>query len=200
MVNLYRKSSTFKVLHITLDNLKEIELNDIIVYDNKGIIVQVGRGYFDNGKSIEIGGTIKRKIKKDFSKKENFVIKSENSYSMNTRYDLYIYKDNVDLQFLGFKNETGFVMAEYSLNGGEFSELYKNLCEKKYELKEEFKRTYDEIKYYDLPYEKEKLQKMLDKMVEINNKTLEIEKRINDFDVETMVKEKEEILKRLEEK
>lgn len=197
MEKLYKNSSFYRVLYVTLDNLKEIELNNIIVYDEKGIIVQVGVGYFDNDADIEIKGTIKRKIKKDFSKKENFVIKSENSYSANTRYDLYIYRNNVDLQFLGFEKRIDLILGKYSLNGGEFSNVYKKLYENKPELREEFEEIWNKIKYYNLPYEKEELQKMLDKMAEINSKILEIEQRIKDFNVDTMNEDVEKIVNRL---
>ena len=198
MGKLHKNSSFYRVLYVTLDNLKEIELNNIIVYDEKGIIVQVGVGYFDNDADIEIKGTIKRKIKKDFSKKENFVIKSEDNYSTYIRYDLYIYRNNVDLQFLGFEKQIDLILAKYSLNSGEFSNVYKKLYENKPELIEEFEEIWNKIKYYNLPYKKEELQKMLDKMAEINGKILEIEQRIKDFNVDTMKKEREEILKRFQ--
>lgn len=198
MEKLHKNSSFYRVLYITLDSLKEIELNNIIVYDEKGIIVQVGVGYFDNDADIEIKGTIKRKIKKDFSKKENFVIKSEDNYSTHIRYDLYIYRDNVDLQFLGFEKQIDLILAKYSLNGGEFSNVYKKLYENKHELRKEFEEIWNKIKYYNLPYEKEELQKMLDQMAEINGKILEIEQRIKDFNVDIMKKEREEILKRFQ--
>lgn len=74
---LYRKSNWYRVLYVTLENGTEIELNSIIVYDKNGIIVKNEYGYFDNDKTIEIKGEIKRKIKIDFSKTENFVIKSK---------------------------------------------------------------------------------------------------------------------------
>lgn len=196
MANLYRKADWHRVLYITLENGTEIELNSIIVYDKNGIIAKNKYGYFDNDKTIEIKGEIKRKIKVDFSKTENFVIKSKKDYAEN-RYDLYIYKDNASLQFLGFEKQIDLILAKYSLNGGEFSNVYKRLYEDKFELKEEFEEICNKIKYYVLPYEKEELQKMLDKMAEINGKMLEIEQRIKDFNVDTMNEDVEKIVNRL---
>ena len=196
MASLYRKSNWYRVLYVTLENGTEVELNSIIVYDKNGIIVKNGYGYFDNDKTIEIKGEIKRKIKIDFSKTENFVIKSKKDYTEN-RYDLYIYKDNASLQFLGFRKQIDIILADYNLNGGEFAKYVKPPGENKFNLKEQFEEEYNKIHLYDLPHDKEELQQIFDKMTEINNKMLEEKQKIEDFNVDTMKKEREEILKRL---
>ena len=137
MASLYRKANWYRVLYVTLENGTEVELNSIIVYDKNGIIAKNEYGYFDNDKTIEIKGEIKRKIKVDFSKTENFVIKSKKDYTEN-RYDLYIYKDNASLQFLGFRKSIDIILADYTLNGGEFTNYVKSLGENKYNLKKQF--------------------------------------------------------------
>ena len=60
MANLYRKSNWYRVLYVTLENGTEIELDSIIVYNKNGIIAKNEYGYFDNDKTIEIKGEIKR--------------------------------------------------------------------------------------------------------------------------------------------
>lgn len=197
MANLYRKSNWYRVLYVTLENGTEIELDSIIVYNKNGIIAKNEYGYFDNDKTIEIKGEIKRKIKVDFSKTENFVIKSKKDYTEN-RYDLYIYKDNASLQFLGFRKSIDIILADYSLNGGEFTNYVKSLGENKYNLKKQFEEEYNKIHLYDLPHDREELKQIFDKMTEINNKLLEEKQKIEDFNVNTMKKEREEILKRFQ--
>ena len=197
MARLYRKSNWYRVLYVTLENGTEIELNSIIVYDKNGIIAKNEYGYFDNDKTVEIKGEIKRKIKVDFSKTENFVIKSKKDYTEN-RYDLYIYKDNSSLQFLGFRKQIDIILADYNLNGGEFTNYVKSLGENKYNLKKQFEEEYNKIHLYDLPHNREELQQIFDKMTEINNKMLEEKQKIENFNVDTMKKEREEILKRFQ--
>lgn len=197
MANLYRKSNWYRVLYVTLENGTEIELDSIIVYNKNGIIAKNEYGYFDNDKTIEIKGEIKRKIKVDFSKTENFVIKSKKDYTEN-RYDLYIYKDNASLLFLGFRKSIDIILADYNLNGGEFTNYVKSLGENKYNLKKQFEEEYNKIHLYDLPHNREELQQIFDKMTEINNKLLEEKQKIEDFNVNTMKKEREEILKRFQ--
>ena len=197
MANLYRKSNWYRVLYVTLENGTEIELNSIIVYDKNGIIVKNEYGYFDNDKTIEIKGEIKRKIKVDFSKTENFVIKSKKDYTEN-RYDLYINKDNARLQSIGLRKSIDIILADYRLNGGEFTNYVKSLGENKYNLKKQFEEEYNKIHLYDLPHDSEELKQIVEKMTEINNKLLEEKQKIEDFNVNTMKKEREEILKRFQ--
>lgn len=70
--------------------------------------------------------------------------------------------------------------------------------ENKYNLKKQFEEEYNKIHLYDLPHNREELQQIFDKMTEINNKLLAEKQKIEDFNVNTMKKEKEEILKRFQ--
>ena len=101
---LFKIEDWYRVLHIRLENGNVIELGNIIVYDEKGIIIDTGYGYFDNDVEISINGNVVRKIKEDFTKKINYIIKIKESYSNESRYALYIHKNNINLKFLEFKN------------------------------------------------------------------------------------------------
>ena len=195
---LFKIEDWYRVLHIRLENGNVIELGNIIVYDEKGIIIDTGYGYFDNDVEISINGNVVRKIKEDFTKKINYIIKIKESYSNESRYTLYIHKNNINLKFLGFKKQIDYVLACYELNGGKSSRVCKSLSENKYELQTEFKEKLESIKYYNLPYEKEELKDIFDKLTEINNNLLSISKKIEDFDIKTMKNEEKEIRDRIE--
>ena len=51
---LFKIEDWYRVLHIRLENGNVIELGNIIVYDEKGIIIDTGYGYFDNDVEISI--------------------------------------------------------------------------------------------------------------------------------------------------
>lgn len=198
MKKLFTIADWYRVLHIRLENGNVVELGNIIVYDEKGIIVDTNAGYFDNNVEISINGNIVRKIKEDFTKEINYIIKIKEDFSHESRYALYIHKNNINLKFLGFKKQIDYVLACYELNGGEFSKVYKRLGGNKYELQTEFKEKLNSIKCYGLPYEKEKLKGIFDKLTEINNNLLSISKEIEDFDIKTMKNKEKEIRDRIE--
>ena len=195
---LFKTVEWYRPLHIKLENGNVIELGNIIVYDEKGIIIDTGYGYFNNDIEISINGNVVRKIKEDFTKKINYIIKIKESYSNESRYALYIHKNNINLKFLGFKKQIDYILACYELNGGKISRLCKSLSGNKYELQTEFKEKLESIKYYNLPYEKEELKDIFDKLTEINNNLLSISKKIEDFDIKTMKNEEKEIRDRIE--
>lgn len=195
---LFKIEDWYRVLHIRLENGNVIELGNIIVYDEKGIIIDTGYGYFDNDVEISINGNVVRKIKEDFTKKINYIIKIKENYSNESRYALYIHKNNINLKFLEFKKQIDYILACYELNGGKISRLCKSLSGNKYELQTEFKEKLESIKYYNLPYEKEELKDIFDKLTEINNNLLSISKKIEDFDIKTMKNEEKEIRDRIE--
>ena len=71
------------------------KLNNILFYNDDGIIYQTGHGWFNSEFSttsfnIRLSTTkpIKRKIKIDFSKNEPFIIKHNDTYEVS--YDLYL--------------------------------------------------------------------------------------------------------------
>lgn len=194
---LYRKSDWYRPLYTITKSGNEVELNNIIIYDEKGIVVQTKCGYFDNDKGIDIKGEIVKKIKENFTKKENYVLKGKEQYSNNTVYDLYVYRDNVNLQFLGFEKSADLIIAKYDINGGEFRILYTTISGNKYIYENRFKELKDEIKNYSLPMEEEELDMICEELIEVNKKIIEEKKRIKDFKLENMEEEAQKIVNRL---
>lgn len=194
---LYKKADWYRPLYTITKSGNEVELNNIIIYDEKGIVVQTKCGYFDNDKGIDIKGEIVKKIKENFTKKENYVLKGEEQYSNNTVYDLYVYRDNVNVQFLGFEKTLSFIMVKYNVNGGEFKTLYKTIEGNKYIYENRFKELKNGIKDYSLPMEEEELDMICKELIEVNKKIIEEKKRIKDFKIESMEEEAQKIVNRL---
>lgn len=194
---LYKKADWYRPLYTITKSGNEVELNNIIIYDEKGIVVQTKCGYFDNDKGIDIKGEIVKKIKENFTKKENYVLKGKEQYSNNTVYDLYVYRDNVNLQFLGFEKSADLIMAKYNINGGEFRILYTTISGNKYIYENRFKELKDEIKNYSLPMEEEELDMICEELIEVNKKIIEEKKKIKDFKLENMEEEAQKIVNRL---
>lgn len=194
---LYKKADWYRPLFVTLENGDEVQLDSIVVYDENGIVVQNNYGYFDNDMEIEIKEEVKRKRKENYNQKENYVVRSKKDYSNDIVYKLYIYRDNVNLQFLGFEKVTDLIMAKYNINGGEFRILHTTISGNKYIYGNRFKELKNEIKDYSLPMDEEELDMICKELIEVNKKIIEEEKRIKDFKIESMEEEAQKIVNRL---
>lgn len=195
---LYKKADWYRPLFVTLENGDEVQLDSIVVYDENGIVVQNNYGYFDNDMEIEIKEEVKRKRKENYNQKENYVLRSKKDYSNDIVYKLYIYRDNVNLQFLGFEKVTDLIMAKYNINGGKFRILHTTISGNKYIYENRFKELKNEIKDYSLPMDEEELDMICKELIEVNKKIIEEKKRIEDFKIESMEEEAQKIVNRLE--
>lgn len=195
---LYKQTDWYRPLFVTLENGDEVQLDSIVVYDENGIVVQNNYGYFDNDMEIEIKEEVKRKRKENYNQKENYVVRSKKDYSNDIVYKLYIYRDNINLQFLGFEKVTDLIMAKYNINGGEFRILHTTISGNKYIYGNRFKELKNEIKDYSLPMDEEELDMICKELIEVNKKIIEEKKRIEDFKIESMEEEAQKIVNRLE--
>lgn len=194
---LYRQAGWYRPLFVTLENGDEVQLDGIVVYDENGIVIENNYGYFDNDMEIEIKEEVKRKRKENYNQKENYVLRSKKDYSNDIVYKLYIYRDNVNLQFLGFEKTADLIMAKYSINGGEFKILYTTISGNKYIYENRFKELKNSIKDYSLPMDEEELDMICKELTEVNKKIIEEKKRIEDFKIESMGEEAQKIVNRL---
>ena len=195
---LYKQTDWYRPLFVTLENGDEVQLDSIVVYDENGIVVQNNYGYFDNDMEIEIKEEVKRKRKENYNQKENYVVRSKKDYSNDIVYKLYIYRDNINLQFLGFEKVTDLIIAKYNINGGEFRILHTTISGNKYIYGNRFKELKNEIKDYSLPMDEEELDMICKELIEVNKKIIEEKKRIEDFKIESMEEEAQKIVNRLE--
>lgn len=77
-------------------NGKTKKVKNIIIYDNNGIVLEVGRGWFDNRNeysTLELptdSDEVKLRRKEDFSRNEVFAVKSMDRFAESNDVDLYI--------------------------------------------------------------------------------------------------------------
>ena len=119
-------------------------LNNIVFYNEDGIVMDVGKGWFGQnsfGVTIATSKPCKRKIKVNFSKNETFVIKSDDC-TYDKRYNLYIPINDVMITTTYIKDDIG-IRANHKfvdLNDHEciWSEYVKTFYTMKYDITEKF--------------------------------------------------------------
>ena len=135
-------------------------LNNIVFYNEDGIVMDVGKGWFGQnsfGVTIATSKPCKRKIKVNFSKNETFVIKSDNC-TYDKRYELYIPITDVMITTTYIKDDIG-IKANHKfidLNGHEciWSEYVKTFYNMKYDISEKFVveiKKLEKLSYANIP-------------------------------------------------
>lgn len=136
------KTPLWNPLTVYLDS-GSYPLNNIVFYNEDGIVMDVGEGWFGQnsfGVTIATSKPCKRKIKVNFSKNETFVIKSD--YAYDKRYNLYIPITDVMITTTYIKDDIG-IKANHKfidLNEHEciWSEYVKSFYTIKYDITEKF--------------------------------------------------------------
>lgn len=102
-------------------NNKGYELDNIIIYNESGIIAETSCGWFreqyNNNNTFKDSATIdpihlRKSV--DLTKKENFIIK-DNDRTYETRYILYIYYKNVNFKALEIKTDGFWIEGFYQI-------------------------------------------------------------------------------------
>ena len=203
MKNLVRQESCWNPFFAITDKGNIFELDNIIIYSEQGELIETGRGWFDHGNNnfetndgLEIKPEIKRKTKINFTKKENFVIKSpENNYRLETRYTLYIYYKNIDYKYNGITLDSFFLNINYTIQNQYtytmvIGDKHKISDKIKYNdtLKENFKKI--DTYYMDCkPTEFLKALKDIEKTFKKYQKQVEIEKTYTNENITETIRE-----------
>ena len=186
-----------------MENGKQVTLNNIVIYDKKGIIFETGSGYFDNDIEIEIKDNIVLKRKEDFTKKVNFVISNNKKSILDNalKCTLYIYKNNVNVKFIGFSKMTDIIMKNFEINGGKASIVYKYLADNKNQYYIKFEEELKNIsnKMYEFPFDVQKTKTIFNNLMEINELAIKEEQAIKNFDLTQFKEEEQKTNKRLNE-
>ena len=171
-INLIRNCSWYNPMTAITEKGESYELDNIIIYNEKGILIETKKGWLDNGNNdfeegegLEISPSIKRKLKVNFESKENFVVRSEEkSYRADQRYTLYIYYKNVNYKYNGMTLDNIFLNLNYSiLNQYNYYVVIgdRNAASYKIEYNEELQEAMKKIDHYNFCYKGEELQKAL---------------------------------------
>ena len=197
--SLVRLSQWYRPLNVLVENKNGyFELGDIKFYDETGVIASVGYGYFDDDKELTINGNVIFKIKEDFSKKINYVISQKKSYSMERRYELYVYIGNVDFRYIGLEKRYENIYKIYNVNG---IELRKNVCSltmNKWRYRDMIENETKKIEGYKLPLKDEEMTEICNNILKYNKLLLDEEQWIKDYEptVEDLEDNFEKIMKR----
>lgn len=197
--SLVRLSQWYRPLNVLVENRNGyFELGDIKFYDETGVIASVGYGYFDDDKELTINGNVIFKIKEDFSKKINYVISQKKSYSMERRYELYVYIGNVDFKYIGLEKQYENIYKIYNVNG---IEVRKNVCSltmNKWRYRDMIENETKKIESYKLPLKDEEMTEICDNILKYNKLLLDEEQWIKDYEptVEDLEDSFEKVMKR----
>lgn len=182
--NLVRLRDILKIYSVWVDrNKKFYGISKIVFYNEKGIIFS-SNSNFDGIENFKFKGEIFRKIKEDFTKIQNFVMKNDNDSIWDNNNTLYINEKNVDLKYLGQRKKWSYVYDIYNVNGVEFEIFNKSLdfklCEYKDLLKTEIKKLNDNYIY---PFEEKELNEIFENILKYNKLIIEEKENIENFKV-----------------
>lgn len=179
---LIRMNSYLRILSVWSEKSKTYySLCAIHFYNEKGDIIVQDYGYFDNDEILSFKGNVVRKIKVDFSKKENFVIKSKKSYNFDNDYELYVYVNNVDFKYIGLKKEYGCVFRVYTVNGIEVKQNIKFLKDRFWEISSLLEKEKNKIENYKLPLEQKEIEEICSNIMKYNQILIEENKKMKEY-------------------
>lgn len=124
--NLTRSCIYLRTLSVVCDNLpinKNFKLLDnIVIYNENGILINTDFGYFESSIDNEtIKGNVnflrtENQKQKAITNKENFVIKSESKeYKYEVNNTLYIYYKNIDYKVISIEKDKVFLNVNYMI-------------------------------------------------------------------------------------
>ena len=188
------KTPLWNPLTVYLDS-GSYPLNNIVFYNEDGIVMDVGKGWFgQNSYDVVIATSkpCKRKVKVDFNKNETFVIKSANIY--NKRYNLYIPINDVMITTTYIKDNIG-IKANHKfidLNGHEciWSEYVKTFYNMKYDISEKFVveiKKLEKLSYANIP--QNEFDTIIQNLKQLYDKYQKVLHDIENYTVEDYFKE-----------
>ena len=199
--NLLKQAAWYNVYCAIDEKGNAYELENIIIYSDCGVLLETDRGWF--GYNNDLGdvaiGTIKRRMKKDFSRKENFIIKEEQkSYRIDNKYTLYIYYKNINCKFIGYSIDSLFLRTNFTiLDNYKIDDVIGFTKNKSDNIaySDELKEAYKKIDSYNFerhPEELEKAIKLIRKKQKEYKKALEEEENYTLKDYKKMIRPSED--------
>jgi hypothetical protein len=145
------------------------ELDQIIIYNEDGVLVKTNSGWFNESNNNtgdkyigEIKKINKNNIEKHLKEKNNFIIKNTNT-NFENRYILYIYYKNINYKFIDLKLAY-FLEVRYTLFNDD-SKIYSKAIGTKNKISQSinYNKIYkciDSMKYNDVVELKEKIKEL----------------------------------------
>ena len=165
--NLLKQAEWYNVYCAIDEKGNAYELENIIIYSESGVLLETDRGWFGNNNDLgDIAiGTIKRRMKKDFSRKENFIIKeAKKSYKIDNNYTLYIYYKNINCKFIGYSIDSLFLRSNFTiLDNYKIDDVIGFTKNKSNSIaySDELEEAYKKVDSYNFKYNPEELEKAI---------------------------------------
>lgn len=178
--NLVRYHSYWNPYFAKINN-NIYELNNIIIYNESGVLIETGHAWFNESNNKtgdhyigEIKKINKNNIEKNLKSKNNFIIK-DNESSFENRYILYIYYKNINYKFIKISLNY-FLEINYTLFGND-SKIYSKAIGQKTKLSQNinYNKIYpliDEMKYKSVDELKKKIKELNKIIKEYENATI----------------------------
>ena len=185
---LYKCKKWYNPLFIFVGE-KEYEINNILFFNDKGVIFEIGRGWFDDEQEKEFNGETIKKIKLDYLSKKNFIIKAKQDYySTDVKYDLYIREENANLEYLGEEQYFfGDIYKKYKVNGSIERKYEKTLKGKLNTLNDKaetlLKSISNEFGYNKYGMEEDVLNEKLKELKKLNKQILTEVNKIKNYKI-----------------
>ena len=199
--NLLKQAAWYNVYCAIDEKGNSYELENIIIYSDDGVLLETDRGWFGNNNDLgDVAiGTIKRRMKKDFSRKENFIIKEEKkSYRIDNKYTLYIYYKNINCNFIGYSIDSLFLKTNFTiLDNYKIDDVIGFTKNKSNNIvySNELKEAFEKINSYNFerhPEELEKAIKLIKEKQKQYKKALEEEENYTLKDYKKMIRPSED--------
>ena len=166
-INLVKQNEWYNSYNAIDEKGNCYELENIIIYSENGVLLETDRGWFgDNNRLGDVAiGTIKRRMKRDFLKRENFIIKEEKkSYRIDHNYTLYVYYKNINCNFIGYSIDSLFLRTNFTiLNNYKIDDVIGFVKNKSNGIaySDELKEAYEKVDSYNFQYHPEELEKAI---------------------------------------
>ena len=188
MIKFKQLQKFLRTYSVELNN-KIYSIDDIVVYDNEGIICK--RSFMDciKGEVFHLNiENLSRRLKENFSKKEAYILKSKETYNYDNEYNLYIHRDLIELsEPIYTKNKFGYIEVSYTTRCGI---NFDNMLAYRYDeeilsVKKEICQISESIQ---LGNDVNVIISKIEQLECIKNKLLEAQKKADDFTVEDYLK------------
>ena len=182
---IYRKYRNYYLQYVIVND-KEYQIDKIIIYDGEKTLLKFG--WFEQDQ-IFLDTEIKLRRKINLTRKENFIIKSDDPHKIfpKRRYTLYIHHKNIQISPQGITTTKYDVYQNYNIidsvgNIDKHQEHIKSLDTKKLEIRANLENTLSEFKsklFYHGPLPSEELEKSFTAIRNLNN---DLEKEIQNIE------------------
>ena len=194
MNNLIKECKCYNPYTAITKDLKSFEIDNIIIYNENGALIETGRGWFDTDYStnnhieaLAITPDIIKKNKINFNCKDNYIIKSEQqSYYPNTRYTLYLYYKNVNYKYLGLKLDNCFLYIQFTILDHTASMVIGNRNTKSDKIKysNDLKEAYKNIDSYNFDSHFNEIEKAIETIRKYHNSYIKQKEIENNYTID----------------